>query len=376
MKFYRTVGMMIGAIVGVGVFGLPYVFAQAGFALALTELILIGFLLTILQLMQAEVAIQTKGTHRLVGYVRTYLGSGWSWIAMITLAGGIWGAMLAYMIVGGKFLQLLGSPLFEGTEIFYSLLIALVASVMIYRGLRFASKIEMMVVAVLLFLFLYIVFASLPYIQPTSWMPISWAHGFTPYGVILFSLAGVGVVPELKDVLGRSAKAKLGQVVITGMVIIVSLYAIFSAAVVGVTGALTTEVAFDGLVASLGGVFRSIAAGLGTLTILSIYFMLGIELLNTLRFDFHLSHKIAWLMVVIVPMVAYLAGAREFISVVGFVGSVFAGTLGVFVALTYDRMKRGPICKEHHCLNFPSSLTWVLMLLFVGGLMYEIVSLL
>lgn len=366
--------MMVGAIVGVGVFGLPYIFAKAGFALALVELLIMGFLLTILQLMQAEIAIQTNGRQRLVGYVRTYLGHGWSWLVTIALAGGIWGAMLAYMIVGGKFLFLFGSSVLGGTEFIYSLLVAGIASALIYRGLRFASKVEIIVVGALLFLFLFIVLACLPYIKPAAWLPVNFDHIFSPYGVILFSLAGVGIVPELHDVLGKQSRAKLGQVIVTGMVLIVSLYALFSAAVVGVTGALTTEVAFDGLIPILGDTFRVFATGLGTLTILSIYFMLGIELLNTLHFDFRLPHKLSWAIVTIVPVIAYLLGAREFIQVVGFVGSVFAGALGILIALTYDRMKRGPICREHHCLNFPSILTWMLILLFVGGIFYEIMS--
>jgi amino acid permease len=53
VKLLRAVGMMIGAIVGVGVFGLPYAFAQSGVALGLVWLIAIGGLLTCLQLMFA-----------------------------------------------------------------------------------------------------------------------------------------------------------------------------------------------------------------------------------------------------------------------------------------------------------------------------------
>ncbi len=363
--------MMIGAIVGVGVFGLPYVFAQAGFAIALLELLVIGILLTLLQLMLAEVAIQTNGHHRLAGYVRAYLGNGWSWVAVIALAAGVWGAMIAYMIVGGNFLFLLLSPSVGGTEFFYALLMAGVASLLIYRGLKFASKFEMVIVGALLFLFVFIILSSIPHIDPSAYLSISFEHSFLPYGVILFALAGTGIVPEIKDVLGARLRSKLGHVILIGMAVILLLYAAFSTAVLGVTGSATTQVAFDGLMPVLGGTFRSVATFLGSLTILSIYFMLGIELLNTLRFDFRLSHKLSWVIVVAVPIVFYLAGAREFIGVIGFVGSVFAGALGVLIALTYVRMKRSPVCQKHECLNFPSVLTWVLIILFVGGILFE-----
>ncbi len=368
--------MMVGAIVGVGVFGLPFVFAQAGYMLALIELLIIGVMLTVLQLMQAEVALQTEGKHRLVGYTRTYLGNGWSWIVLFAFAAGVWGAMLAYMIVGGKLLFLFSSPLFGGTEFVYAFVIATVASLLIYRGLRFASKIEVAIVMALLFLFLFISLACIPFIRPSSLLSVSLDQAFVPYGVVLFALAGVGIVPELHDVLGKFSRAKLGPIIITGMVLIVVLYAIFSAAVVGVTGAQTTAMAFDGLIPVLGGVFRAFATGLGTLTIVSIYFMLGIELLNTFRFDFRLPHTLSWLIVVIVPVIAYLLGAREFIHVIGFVGSVFSGTIGITIALTYHKMKQTKKCVQHHCINFPVVLTWLLIFLFVSGIVVQIIRLL
>lgn len=374
IKFLRAIGMMIGAIVGVGVFGLPYVFSQAGFALALLELLIIGVLLTILQLMQAQIAIQTGGHHRLAGYVGRYLGKGWSWLTLLALAAGIWGAMIAYMIVGGNFLFLFASPVFGGSEWMYAILLGGIASVLIYRGLRFASQIEMMVIAALLFLFLFIILASIPHIDPHAYLFVSFDHAFLPYGVILFALAGIGIVPEIRDVLGKRLQSKLGQVIVIGMTLIILLYVLFSAAVFGVTGAETTPVAFDGLVPVLGNTFRVVATFLGTLTILSIYLMLGIELLNTLRFDFHLPHKFAWVIVTSIPLLFYLFGAREFIAVVGFVGSVFTGALGVLVALTYARMKRSSVCERQECLNFPNVLTWALIWLFIGGILFEMIN--
>src|SRR3989338_4596065 len=107
MPFFRSLGMMIGAIIGVGIFGLPYAFAQSGFAIGLLELFILGSFLTILQLMFGEVVVQTPGTHRLVSYIGLYLGPVWKWVALLAFDLGIWGAMLAYMVVGGEFLHAL-----------------------------------------------------------------------------------------------------------------------------------------------------------------------------------------------------------------------------------------------------------------------------
>ena len=365
---------MIGAVVGVGVFGLPYAFAQSGFALGLVELVIMAVLLTILQLMFAEVAIQTGGHHRLVGYAKKYIGKPWGKVALVAMASGIWGAMLAYIVVGGKFLHILLEPVFGGPEMLYAILIAVISSALIYRGLAFASKIEVAVVVSLLFLFVFIILASLPHIEAVNYFTLDLKNAFVPYGVILFSLAGIGIVPEMRDVLGVKESKKLPHAIIIGMLVITGLYALFAFAVVGVTGPETTQAAFDGLTPILGGLMQLVATFLGSLIIISIYMVLGIELLNTLRFDFKMKHKAAWSLVVFVPIILYLLGLRELISIIGFVGAVFSGVMGILVVLTYLRMKNSPICKEHKCINFPNALSWLIIALFAGGVVLQIVT--
>lgn len=370
--FLRSVGMMIGAIIGVGVFGLPYAFAQSGFGLGLLELLCIGGILVTLQLMLGEVVVQTPGHHRLVGYVEMYVGPMWKWVTLTALGLGIWGAMLAYMVVGGTFLHLLLSPVFGGEVAVYSYVVAGIGTLLIYGGLTLASKIEYLVVLALLFLFTFIILASIPEISFSHYTTLDVSHAFIPYGVILFSLAGMGIVPELKDVLGKKHKRQLASVIVVAMTTVLSLYALFAFAVVGVTGSETTSSAFDGLVPYLGETFLVVATVLGTLTILSIYMVLGIELLNTFKFDFHLKHRLSWLLVSAVPILLFALGMREFIHIIGFVGGVFGGFLGILVALTYWSLRRKGLCREHHCINFPAPLTWIIITVFSGGIILEV----
>lgn len=368
--------MMIGSIVGVGVFGLPYAFAQGGFGLGLLELLFLGGMLVILQLMLGEIVAQTPGHHRLVNYIGIYTSRFWKWVTLVALAFGVWGAMLAYMLVGGTFLHLLLSPILGGDPALYSYVLAIIASVLVFGGLVFASRIEYWVVAALLFLFTFIILASAPLIDFSHYSTLNLQDFFIPYGVILFSLSGMGIVPELKDVLGEKHKRMLSPVIMTGMGIIVVLYALFAFAVVGVTGADTSWMAFEGLVPHLGDTFRIVATLLGSLTILSIYMVLGVELLNTFKFDFNLRHGAAWFLVCAVPIVLFAMGMREFIDIIGFVGSVFGGILGILVALSYWTMRRRGICRTHHCINFPASLTWLIIAIFAAGIIFEVFTVL
>lgn len=364
---------MIGGIIGAGVFGLPFAFSKSGIAIGLLMLLVIGVFLMVLQLMFAEVALQTPGRHRLTGYIEHYLGRTWKWVGIIAMSFGIWGAMLAYMVIGGDFLSTLFSPNLVSGSAVYPILIAILTGAMIYGGLRRASRVEAIVVCVLLFLFIFIILSCLPNLSFENFITSDATQAFLPYGVILFALTGLGIVPEMKDLLGVKQKHLLAPSIVLGMSLIIILYVLFSVSIAGVTGAQTTQTAFDGLIPYFGYGFGALTSALGALTIVSIYSILGVELMNTFEFDFRIPHRVAWLMVVIVPLALFAFGVREFIGIIGFVGAVFNGVLGILVALCYFVMRRSPVCTTSHCINFPALLTWVLIAIFSVGIAAELI---
>lgn len=371
-KFFRATGMMIGAIIGVGVFGIPYAFAKSGVVIGFLELIVLGFMMMILQFMFAEVALQTKGKHRLVGYVELYLGRVWKYVAVAAVCASSWGALLAYMIIGGSFLHLLVGSVFGGTVAMYSFIIAIITSVLIYSGLKQASRLEVFVILSMLFLFVFMILLSAPHVQMANLQTVHWKNVFLPYGIILFALSSVGIVPEMKEVLGSRARSHLGQTILIGMITVLALYILFSVSIVGVTGEHTTPVAFDGLIPLFGNAFRYVTALLGTLTIVSISVMLGIQLMNTFHVDFHFSRKIAWALTVFVPIALFVFGFREFVNLIGFVGSLFGGLLGILIVAMYLRLKQKDVCRSHHCLNFPNTLSWVVLFVFLLGIIFKL----
>ena len=370
-KFIRATSMMIGGVIGVGVFGIPYAFAKSGFAVGLLELLVLAVLIGILQFMFAEIALQTAGSHRLVGYVDIYLGSFWKWVAVVAVSISSWGAMLAYMIVGGKFLTQL-FPLGNQVTYFFPYVLAVVAGVLMYRGLQFASKLEIGVILALLLLFVFIILRSIPFIELSNFSTIHLENTFFPYGIILFALTSMGIVPEIKDVLGNRAKLQLGKVIVYGMISIVCLYALFAFAVVGVTGGTTTQAAFDGLIPVFGTSFGFVTSLLGGIVVLSAFMIFGVELTNVFRFDFGVSKNIAWLATILVPVIVYAVGVHEFINVIGFIGSVFGGLLGILIVLTYIRMTALPFCQKQHCLNLSKIVSWFVIMLFLGGIIFEL----
>lgn len=365
--WWRAVGAMIGGVVGVGVFGLPYAFEKSGFVIGLIELLVLGGLLLVLQLMYAEVVLQTYGRHRIVGYMRIYLGEWAGRVAAFLFTAYGWGAMLAFMLIGGTFLQALLGPIVGGDVWLYQLAMAAIAGALTFRGISHLARAELFVISGLLFLFVFIVLASLPHLIVGNLLVVHPADWFSPYGVVFFSLSGLGVIPELRDVLGRQI-ARLPQAVVVGMAVIVVLYAAFTFAVIGVTGAATTEAALTGLAAVLGRTFTVVGTLLGVVAVTSIFSVLATELQSTFRFDYNLTLFRAWLLTFSAPLILFVIGVNEFIQLIGFLGAVFGGIIGVMVVFMYERMRRSGVCKSHRCLNVPTWVSVLLILIFAGGI--------
>ena len=148
------------------------------------------------------------------------------------------------------------------------------------------------IVSGLLLLFFVVFVASLPHIRLDHLRMMPAKDLGTLYGVVLFSLAGTGAVPEMKAVLGKKQLKHLPTTIIVGLSVILWMYAAFAFAVVGVTGPGTTEDAFTGLVPVLGPSFRIVGSLIGSMTILSIYTILGVIMRETLEIDFKMKKSL------------------------------------------------------------------------------------
>src|SRR3972149_565150 len=74
-KFLHAVAVLVGTMVGAGVYGVPFVFAKAGFWVGTVWLVAVAGLLCVLQLLFAELTLATQGVHQLVGYATIWLGA-------------------------------------------------------------------------------------------------------------------------------------------------------------------------------------------------------------------------------------------------------------------------------------------------------------
>ncbi len=371
--FWRASLTLVVAGVGVGIFGLPYVFAQSGVALGLAHLAVLGAVNMFAMVLLADLIAGTKGHPRIAGIVERYLGEPYKWVAMALTFGSGWAALLAYMLVGGSFAFALLGPVLGGGEVLYQIGFWAVGSLLVAGGLGFIGKLESLFALVLAGLFVVIVAGAGVEADVSHLVHVDLKQWFTPFGVVLFALGGSAAVPEMAEMLGKY-KGSLSRAVITGSLLMIGIYALFAVAVVAVTGSATTERAIEGLADSMGHwvlVVGGLAAFFATFT---SFLLFGTSIHHSLMNDFRWRYFRGWVLTVAVPLVLFLLGARDFIQVVGWSGAVLSGLTGLLLIATYAHAKNDPRLPKRH-FDLPRAPLFLCAFVFLLGIVVTIISL-
>src|SRR3989344_2790109 len=67
-KTFTGISILVGAIIGAGFLGIPYVLMQSGFAIGVIEIIILASVMILVMLYLGEITLRTRGEHQLVGY--------------------------------------------------------------------------------------------------------------------------------------------------------------------------------------------------------------------------------------------------------------------------------------------------------------------
>src|SRR4030042_1363220 len=341
-KIIYATSTLAGTIIGVGLFALPYITAQVGLGVMLAYFLALGILVVIIHLLYSEVALNTPDYLRMTGYAKIYLGSWGRRIGMFAAIIGLFGAILAYLIVGGNFLHTLFSSVFGGSEAVYVFLYFIVGAGLIFWGIRAVSRIEFLGL-LLFFAVLALIFfrgSALINVSNLTAKALDPGNLFLPYGAILFSLWGASLIPETEEILGED-KRYLKKAVFSAVTLSVIVYLLFTFLVVGITGVKTSEEAVAGLKAQLGDGIVVLMILFGLLTTFTSFIALGLTLKKVFHYDLKINKTLSWAIACFVPFILYLAGFKNFIKVIGFIGGVMLAIEGVLIILMYQKIKAG-----------------------------------
>lgn len=371
-SFWYATTTFIATVIGVGIFGLPYVASRAGIGIFLLELAVLAIVMHVVNLLYAEVVWKTPGRQRFLGYVEHYLGLRWRHVLAPVTIGSFYGALLAYLIVGGAFLHnLLGQSL-GGAPATYTLFLFVIGTLAVWRGLGTVKRTDLIIVAVVAALMLLFVALGLPKLQGSNLNFAGPASFLLPYGAILFALTGQSIIPELRDLVVEPHRFR--RVLATGAVVIALLYGLFTVAVVGVSGGGTTTEAIQGLRGALGNRIVTLGSIIGVITIFGAFTSLGVSLKRIFSFDYRVRYPFSTVLTVFPPLVLFWLGLQNFISVINFIGAVF---LGILILTTFALYRKSRQHEEHSGLLKHHPGRWVvdgLIVLFLIGIIIGIVN--
>ncbi len=373
-QFWCALATLIGMIVGAGTFGIPYVMAQAGFGLGLFYLVALAGIVILVHLCYGEVILRTSGHHRLVGYAEIYLGRRAKALTTFTVLVEYYGSLLAYIILGGEFMKVVFGRWLEGSETLWALIFFALGLGAVFCGLKLISRGEMVMTAFLILVAATLIFKGWPMVNYANFGGLDLGKFFLPYGVILFAMAGSAAIPELRQIL-RGQEKKLRTTILIGTIIPAIIYFGFAWIVVGVSGLATSEEAISGLVPYFGLWVIYVGAVFGLLAIYTSFITLGLSLKNIFHEDFKLKESASFLLVGVVPLVAYLLGLKSFILVIGFIGAVAAGLDGLLTVLIFLKAKKRGDRQPEYSLAGAKLLGSLLILVFALGLIYQFVYL-
>lgn len=344
MIFLKALAVFFGTVIGVGIFGLPFVAFKAGFFVVVLYFIIMTLVVILVNFLYAKVVLGTEKICRLPGYVGEYLGERWKKFSFLVIAIGLMGADLAYLIIGGQFLSFFLGPYFGGGATLYTLLFFALGAYLIFRDIKTVSGTELFLSIILLVILIIIFIEAVPAVNLSYFKEINLKFLTFPYGVILFSLWGSAVIPEIKEILifggGKKynetkARADLKKVILWGVILTAIIYLSFIFIVFGASGPYTSKEAISGLERVVGNRIVKLGFIFGVITCFTSFLTLALTLKKTLWYDFGLSKNLAWFLTCSLPLVLFLLGLRQFIEVIGFTGAIALGLEGIIIVFLY-----------------------------------------
>ncbi len=368
----EAVFMITGMTIGAGVLGIPYVVAQVGLKVGLLYILGLGIVMLFLNLMIGEIAVRTKENLQLPGYAGKYLGTWAKSLLTFTVILSMIGALLAYVVGEGHAL----SALLGGDPAVWSVIFWTLGSFVVWRGLQTAKKIEKVFSFLVIAIIAGLSFYLLPHFQTVTLSYFNPAQVFLPYGVILFALHAAPAISEAHALLPGSQR-HFRKALVIGTLIPIVLYMLFAAAVVGVMGINTTEVATIGLGEKFGPTVLVIANLFAVLAMGTGFMGLGIAFKQTLTWDYKINNFLSTLLVVIAPISLFMVGIRSFVGILDIAGGLFIGIEAVLMVMIYWRAKKtGDLDAPRYKLSWAWLMMVPVLLVFTAATVFSIFKLL
>ncbi|MFP4424612.1 MAG: aromatic amino acid transport family protein [Candidatus Woesearchaeota archaeon] len=366
-----AIATLVGCIVGAGMFAIPYAVAQAGFLTGLLIILVIGLCALTVNLYVGEVFLRTEGNHALTTLASRYLGKKGKGIMKTAMILGIYGGLIAYIIGEGAAI----SSMTGINPLIGSIVFSIMMAGILFFDIGFLERVELLLVSFIGLLVLGVFFFSFGNINTTHLSLFQADQLLVPFGVVLFAYSGVLAIGEMKEELGEN-KQKMKRAIVIGSIIPIILYVLFSLLVVGVTGSHTTEIATIGL-GEVVGTHLLVIGNLFVIIAMATSFLTTAYALKEMYMEDHdMQNTKAWGLVMIVPLVIAFSGITSFISALDISGALATGAIYLLVIFMHKKAKEMGDNTPQFSVPYHPLLMGVFMLIFVSGIIYQVIHML
>ena len=368
-SFKEGVALLCGTIIGSGYLILPFSFLKAGVLPNIFWLIFFTCCLIIVNLIYAEINLVTHNNHRLPGYADLYLGKIFKLLSRVIFILGILGGLIVYLILGSRFLILLASPIFKLSTNNATLIFWILSSIVVFLNFKFSSKVNLYLTIFTVFIFFIVSIFCLINADFNNFKIIPTESFFFPYGLILYSLIGWLVIPEIIVLIQNNKEDQkiIKPIILVGTIIPMVVYFIFGLSVFLLSGANTSSDAFTSLINFLPQPLFVLAALMAFLEILNSYFSFGISAISTLKNDFGFKKQTAQILFLILPIAIFFIGFIDFVKIIAVLGASFESLNILMILLIYNKLKKTTKNQEEKLISIPKPLLIVLVVIFVVG---------
>ncbi|RLJ00083.1 MAG: hypothetical protein DRP06_02485 [Candidatus Aenigmatarchaeota archaeon] len=358
-KLFSASFTLAGTIIGAGVLGLPYVIGQSGFLIGLGWMVIIGLLTLLVYLMLGEITLRTKEPHQLPGLAEKYIGKKMKHLIAFLSISWMYGSLIAYVQGSGELINSI-----FGIHPFIAKLIFFVPfSIIVYFGVRGVEETEYLMTPVIIFSILLLSIASLFYFEPSNILKMEMSNYLAPVGIIMFALAGMSAIPQMKEILWKEKK-KLKKSILIGFSIPFFTYIVFTMICIGALGSNISEVATISLGEQYGTFFLVFGNLFAFVAMATCFVSLGNSLIEVYNQDYGMSKNISYLGAMLPALIAFF-GVSSFTEILSLTGCLFIAPLMVSIVYLFIKTREKGERKPEYELKIPDWTLWTITLFFV-----------
>jgi APA family basic amino acid/polyamine antiporter len=354
MRTLTSALILIATTIGAGMFALPYVFYNSGWAAILIYFFILGALMIFIHYFYAQVLLKNNQSN-LLQLIYEKSSSTQKFLAFIVIWLGLILTLVAYLILGGNFLKIIFNNLGENLAV---LIFWLICSISLIKRNFFASYESLGTFFMFLIIAVLFIFSLKVNLTNFSIPIFNLNQLFLPFGATLFSFAGWTGINSMKNYINNKNEFK--KAIILGTIIVILLYALFILSIFKLSFKITPD-ALSGLSLSNKLIINFLAI-LGLFAIWTSYLPIFMEALKSL--ENKLSFKTSFFILMFLPLVFFSFGAKSFLGLISFTGGVFLSGQYIFIL---NLIRKTLITKKIFQI-----LIIFLNLLFLGAIFYEI----